>query len=273
MTTVKIQSGPRNARTDPESGIRYYRWQGRDLPSVTSIRRMAGIPFGLHNWSLGEVINHAVENTFLHNDRLLGLNGKEPTAEAALIRHELRAAATAKRDRAAELGTAVHDVAAAGRAVEEVDEELRPRLAQYLDWLKVSGASIVGSEFQVWNLTAGYAGTIDLLCQLGDGSVWLVDLKTGKGVYPDHNLQVEAYAHAEFVGADDVVDEWLTGWLHDVTRTAVLHLADDGWEFIALTPDNGAWEAFCGLLAFSMWSRDHADVESFTDAVRKGSAA
>jgi len=272
MTTVTIQSGPRNARTDPETGMRYYRWQGRELPSVTSIRRMAGLPFGLHNWSIGEVIEHALQNTFTFNDRMLGLNGGDPEAEAALIRHELRAAATAKRDAAAELGTAVHDAAAAGRMLEEVDEELRPRLAQYLDWLSVSKAVVIGAEFQVFNLAVGYAGTIDLLCQFADGSVWLVDLKTGKGVYSEHDIQIAAYAHAEFVGADDVVDQWLTDWLHAVTRCAVLHLADDGWEFIALTPDDGAWEAFCGLLAFSVWTRDHAAVESFTEAIRTGVA-
>lgn len=273
MTTVKIQVGPRNARTDPESGLRYYHWQGRDLPSVTSIRRMAGIPFGLHAWSINEVIDHAIEQAWVTAERLNENRSEEEIkSEVALLRHEYRAASTAKRDKAAELGTAVHDAAAAGRLLEEVDEELRPRLAQYLDWLRTSKAAIIAAEFQVFNLEVGYAGSVDLLCQLQDGSVWLVDLKTGKGIYSEHNLQVAAYAHAEFVGADDVVDEWLTGWLKDVTRTAVLHLSDDGWEFIVLPDDNGAWEAFQGLLAFSLWTRDHADPGSFTEAVRTGTA-
>ena len=273
MTTVKIQAGPRNAHTDPESGMRFYRWQGQEYPSVTSIRRMAGIPFGLHNWSIGQVIDHAIENTFLFNDRLLGLNGNEPEAEAALIRHELRRSATAKRDAAAELGTAVHDAAAAGRLLEEVDPELRPRLAQYLDWLRVSKAVVIAAEFQVFNLSIGYAGSVDLLCQFADGSVWLVDLKTGGGIYSEHNLQVAAYAHAEFVGADDVVDQWLTDWFRAITNYAVLHLSDEGWEFIALPTDNGAWEAFQGLLWFALWTRDHVAVESFTDALRTGAAS
>ena len=102
--------------------------------------------------------------------------------------------------------------------------------------------------------------------------MWLVDLKTGRGIYSDHNLQVAAYANAEFVGVDDVEDEWLTDWFKTVTNTAVLHLSDEGWEFIALPIDNGAWEAFQGLLSFSLWTRDHASVESFTDAIRTGSA-
>ena len=171
MTTVTIAPGPKNARTDPTTQLRYYGWQGRELPSVTSIRRMAGIPFGLHNWSITEVIDHVIDHAFIISDRLEGLNGKEPEAEAALIRHELRAAATAKRDAAGALGTAVHDAAASGKHLLEVDVELQPRLAQYLDWVKVSGAAIIAAEFQVFNLTVGYAGTVDLLVQqdIGEG--------------------------------------------------------------------------------------------------------
>ena len=41
---ITVAPGPRNAHTDPESGLRFYRWQSRDLPSATSVRRMAGLP-------------------------------------------------------------------------------------------------------------------------------------------------------------------------------------------------------------------------------------
>ena len=34
--------GPKNARTDPNTGLRFYTWQGVEYPSVTTIRRMAG---------------------------------------------------------------------------------------------------------------------------------------------------------------------------------------------------------------------------------------
>jgi hypothetical protein len=283
MAVLTVQSGPRNARTDPESGLRYYRWGELELPSVTSIRRMAGLPFGLHNWAIGQVIDHAVDNVFVHADRLKGAYGTGDVsleeedarvlAELALIRSELRKAATAKRDMAAALGTAVHDAAASDLRPEDVDEALRPRLRQYLDWAEKAKPAIIGTEFQVWNLTVGYAGTIDLLCQLADGSVWLVDLKTGGGVYADHAIQIAAYANAEFVGEDNVRDEWLTEWLLKVDGQAVLHLADDGWEFIAIPTDSGAWEAFRGLLEFALWSRDHSSVESFTLVKREGSAA
>jgi hypothetical protein len=190
----------------------------------------------------------------------------------AVLRHELRIAATAERDKAAELGTAVHDAAAKDRAVEDVPEELRPRLRQYRSWLSVSGAEVLAAEFQVFNLTVGYAGSTDLICRLRDGSIWIVDIKTGKGIYADHALQLVAYGMAEFVGEDDIVDERLTALLGQASGIAVLHLADDGWEFQSIRWDAETWRAFRGLLAFATWSAIHPSVGTFTIASRGGTA-
>lgn len=266
MPFITVAVGPRNAYTDPESGLRFYRWQGRDLVSVTTARRMAGIPHKLHEWTVGQVIDHALDHLGEYAKRV-----KDP-AQVKVIGHELRVAGTAERDIAAELGTAVHDAAAEGRSLAEVRPDVAPRLRQYLDWLTVSRAEILGAEFQVWNLTAGYAGTVDLLVRFPDGSVWVVDLKTGKGVYADHALQLMAYCRAEFVGADDVVDEAMTELLHAARGMAILHLADNHWDFRAVRADQPTWDAYRGLLLFSTWAAAHEDPDTFTTARKVGAA-
>lgn len=263
---VTVQVGPRNAHTDPDSGLRFYRWQGRDLPSVTSIRRMAGLPFGLHNWTINQVIAAALDSAAAI------IAAGNDVASLQVLRHELRTAATAERDRAAKLGTAVHDAIATGRPLEDLPEDQQPRARQYQAWLRTSGAVELASEFQVFNLTAGYAGTVDALVRLRDGSVWLVDYKTGKGIYSDHALQVVAYAQAEFVGQDDLIDESLTSLLRQVKGVAVLHLADDGWGFHAIRYDQETWAAFRGLLEFAVWSHTHPQLSSFVVASREGAA-
>lgn len=267
--TITVTSGPRNARTDPESGLRLYRWGDRELPSVTSIRRMAGLPHGLHQWTINQVISHTIDHWPALTERL----ASGDAAQLKLVRHELRKASTAERDRAADLGTAVHDAAASGKSPLEVPPEIAPRLRQYLDWLAASGAEILASEFQVWNLTLGYAGTCDALVRFRDGSIWIADWKTGKGVYSDHALQLIAYLMAEFVGNDDVVDERLTDLLQRVQGIALVHLADDRWEFRAVRPDVATWSAFRGLLSFATWSAAHASADSFTLATRSGREA
>ena len=269
VVTIVASPGPRNARTDPETGLRSYTWQGRDLPSVTSLRRMAGISFGLHQWAIGKVVEHAIDHWPDLSERL----SRGTSVDVGLVRKELRGAATAERDRAASLGTAVHEAAATGRNPEHVPDEVAPRLRQFLAWKAASQAEIVASEFQVFSTKYGYAGSCDALVRFADGSLWIVDYKTGKGIYAEHALQLMAYTMADVVGADDVVDERLTELLHQVTGMAVLHLNDEGWEFHALEPDPGTWTAFRGLLAFATWIAAHGSTDSFVRASRSGSEA
>jgi hypothetical protein len=256
---IEIVTGPKNARTSPD-GLRFYTWQGRDLPSVTSARRMAGLPHGLHQWSITKVVDRAIDNVM---ELAARLTTSDPSA-IAMARTWLRQGATEERDKAATLGTAVHDAAATGKSLTEVSPEIAPRLRQYLEWLAVSGAEILGAEFQCWNLTVGYAGTADLLVRFPNGSVWVIDLKTGKGVYGEHALQLMAYFRAEFVGTDDVVDDRLTGLLRQATGMAVLHLADDHWEFRAMRGDAETWRAFRGLVAFAEWMHIHGSADTVT---------
>ena len=135
-----------------------------------------------------------------------------------------------------------------GKTPEQVPAEVAPRLRQYLAWKAASRAEIVASEFQVFSTTYGYAGSCDALVRFADGSLWIVDYKTGKGIYAEHALQLMAYTMPTVVGADDMVDEALTELLHQVTGMAVLHLSDEGWEFHALEPrDRGRLPGPLGL--------------------------
>lgn len=266
ITVGKATPGPRNAHTDPSTGLRYYDWQGRKLPSVTTIRRLAGLPWGLHEWALSQIADHAINNIAELYSRLSG--GTPGVAQ--VVRHELRAAATAERDKAAELGSAVHEAAAAGKALTEVSPDIAPRLRQYQAWLAHSKAEILGSEFQLWNLTVGYAGSADLLCRFPDGSIWIVDIKTGKGTYPEHVLQLVPYLMAEFVGSDNQVDNELTALMRQARGVALLHLTAESWEFRSLHATPEAWAAFRGLLEFGRWMSEHADIESVSLGTRKG---
>lgn len=262
---ITIAPGPRNAYTS-ETGLRFYRWKGIDYPSVTTIRRMAGLPFMLHQWTLSQVINRAIDQNGDLN-RILSRTDPE-VAKAA--KTWLRQAAVEERDRAASLGTRVHDAAAAGRAIGEVSPDVSPFLRQYYHWQQTMGFDVIASEQQVFNLTLGYGGTFDLLGKLPSRKVWVVDLKTGKGTYPEHALQGLAYGNAEFVGADDVIDENLTRHLASAEGIALLHLRPEGWTWQALHLDEAMREAFIGLLAFAKWAHDHPDMTNLLSDERTG---
>jgi hypothetical protein len=266
---IVVQSGPRNARTDPDSGIRYYTWQGREYPSVTSIRNLAGMPIKLAQWRTNQVIDRAITDISTLNGMISG--STDPKAVASWLRQ----AQNAKRDAAAALGTKVHDAAQQGLTLDKVGPEVAPFLKQYLSWVADTGIEIVLQERQVWSLTEGYAGTFDLIGRFPKtGDHWLIDLKTGSGVYPEHALQTSAYAEADFVGEDDVVDDAATDILHSVGQDhrAVLHLRPDGWVFKTLPHSDETWRAFKALLAFALWVDANPSLDNLIGATKEGHA-
>lgn len=266
---MTVQVGPRNAYTN-EQGLRHYRWKGTDYPSVTTIRRMAGLPFGLHNWALNKVIERAISGT-ADLVKIIGDGSPDAIKGAGAW---LRKASTEERDAAASLGTRIHDAAASGKSPTEVRADIAPSLIQYLHWLAKSRAKVLETERQVFNLKVGYAGTFDLLVELPDGRIYLVDLKTGKNTYAEHVLQCVAYASAEFVGQDDVIDDEATTSLHQVDGLAILHLSATGWKWQVIKPEviERAWIAYRGLLVFATFCEEYPKIDGLLARTVEGAA-
>jgi hypothetical protein len=184
----------------------------------------------------------------------------------------LRKSATLKRDVAARLGSDVHESASLGLALSEVPTEQQPYLANYYHALKdpVLSLTLVGQELQVWS-NLGYAGSLDILARrpgLGNG---IIDIKTGENIYLDHVLQLYAYAMADWVGADDVIDDALTAQLQQVSWLGILHVRPDGWEFWDVTPDDDLQQAFYSMLTLALWFT-RRDMPSYVRLIQKGAA-
>lgn len=248
-------TGPINAQTDPETGLRFYTWKDQLLPSVTSTRRLIGMPFTLHQWTLSQVIDRAIVD---HNliDSMLNRprRPRERVREANIIREvskHLRAAATEERDLGAERGTLIHDAIALGLQPGQCDISIFGYMAQYHDWLQTMKPQILWQERQVWNLTYGYAGTADALLLLPDGRVVLTDWKSSKSVYLDHAIQLIAYGMSEFVGENDVIDKAASAWLDKASTLAILHLGEYEWEWIEVRAEPVIFQAFLGSLSFA----------------------
>lgn len=261
---ITVTSGPRNARTDPESGLRFYTWEGVEYPSVTSVRNLAGMPHPLAQWRTNQVINRAITDISTLNRMLK--EGTDPKAVASWLRQ----AQTLERDIAGDIGKKVHDAASRGLPLTAVGPDVAPFLRQYLDWLNESGIEILLSEKQVWNPTIGYAGTFDLIGRMRNGTIWLIDLKTGKGTYPEHAFQLEAYGRCEFVGEDDIIDLAATEVLKSVIGHAVLHIHKDGWAFKVIPSTERTWIAFRALLAFARWTYVNPTIDTLVSATKTG---
>ena len=80
----------------------------------------------------------------------------------------------------------------------KTDEELTVEewecIMSFAAWWLAELPILLMSEQVVYNEAAGYAGTLDLYVNVG-GKDTLIDIKTGQDVWPEHELQVTAYAH------------------------------------------------------------------------------
>lgn len=247
---------PINAQTD-KGGLRYYEFNGQKLLSVTSYRRVLGYGMGLHNWIVKQVVDAAV------------LTDRGPLGDDE-YRKSLWRAARSKRDAAANLGTAVHEAAEDGIPSFQLPEadERKPFLEQYEMALRELGLRVLLSEAQVFNLTLGYAGSLDFIAEatrdlpeygIKKGERIVVDLKTGKGIYNDHAIQLAMYFGGEFVGGYDPFDQKdvkyddQTDILSSVSTTAVLHLRPESWEFIPIPITDELAAAAVDLVRIATW--------------------
>ncbi len=254
---------PINSRI-ADSGLRYYEWNGQHLMSVTSLRRAVGMSIGLHNWAVGEVIDGAIE--------VMG-DPENDELDHTELKKRIRKRGTLKRDEAASLGTQVHELAADNiqPAALPDEDERKGFLQRYYEAVGHLGWKIVCNEVQVFNLTERYAGSLDLIAyDFEDDKYILVDIKTGKGTYPDAALQLDMYRRAEFCGGYDPIDETdvqdpeATEFLKGVTGMGILHIRPDvppDEAFIEIAITDELTRAAQRMVGFAHWVEKHPDME------------
>lgn len=134
--------------------------------------------------------------------------------EAGITQMEASAAYAHKieRDEAADLGTRIHKwVELDLKGVQQdLPEDLVPAVNAYKKWRSRKDFQAIVSLEQIIYYAVYpviFAGTVDAIFRLADGTLGIVDFKTSNGIYESHIVQIAAYAKAW---------EWLTG--EKVTR-------------------------------------------------------
>ncbi len=222
-------------RTTLASGKRFYPWRGENYWSVTTIIS-GGLPKpALIYWSANQVAEYVCE----HFDTVQKLIGDDPEGAYDFLKRT----PWRKRDKAAALGTAVHEASEAhvlGKPHPKWPKEIAPRMEAYERFLTEHEVEHVASEAPVFNRTQKYAGTLDWI-GLIDGVMTLLDTKTGdKGPYPEAGLQLSAYRNAEFIGLPDGSEQPMP----QVERCGVLKLTDEGYELFGVRADETVFRHF-----------------------------
>jgi len=211
-----------------------YSLDGRRCPGVTTIIRNSSPAGGLLNWYGRE----AAEWALTHYDARETLGDKEWVKTCAT-------AAERTRDQRAEHGRAVHD--AADKLIDgqpiEVSAAVAGQARLIIDFLDTWQAKVLARECVVFHGGHRYAGQFDLIAELSDGARWLLDYKTGSGVYPDAALQLAAYRNAEYIvwnGTDRKMPR--------IDKTGIVHVTENEWTLIPVDTGPEVWAAFLNAI-------------------------
>lgn len=253
MARAKGSGQPKNARQT--SSGRLYEWRSPsaqigDPPerfwSVTTILK-GGLPSpALTAWGMKAVAEYAVANhrqltSMLETVRVRRtaddmLLVTDPDAVQAAI-DWLKGSPYRERDRKGDIGTAVHQAAEAhilGKPWPAPADDVAPYVEQFHRFVDEWQPTFELAEASVYNRTEAYAGTLDAILTLPVRGRALVDFKTsGKGVYPEHALQLAMYRYAEFIGLPDGTEAPMP----EVDGCAVLWLAPDTYELVPVQAD------------------------------------
>jgi hypothetical protein len=239
-------TAPRNAKA--RGSKRFYSWRNENYWSVTTIIG-GGVPKpALLPWGIKMVAEGACD----HAAELPALVEKDRDAAVQM----LKSIPWARRDRAADLGSIIHAATEAyvlGKPIPKWPLEAKSRMTAFQKFLDECEPTYIAAEASVYNRTESYAGTLDKIAEI-HGRRYLIDTKTGKGVYPEVALQLAAYRFAEFIGLADGSEEAM----QPVDACAVLHLPEAGedYELIEVRADAEVFKAFLYVREVFRWQEE-----------------
>ena len=192
----------------------YYELDGKRLYGVTTILSVLAKP-ALIQWSANMAID------FIQ----VALNEKlELTPE---LLKDARNAHRKKKETAGDWGTEMHawiEKEVKARISKEdssllmpTDEKQKECAENFLKWIDSNKVTFLESEKHLYSKDLFLGGIVDLVCEI-DGQVWIVDVKTGSGIYFEAFWQMGGY---ELLLKEMGFEKPVTGYI-------VLNLKKDG---------------------------------------------
>lgn len=87
---------------------------------------------------------------------------------------------------------------------EELTDDECKAIESFVEWKNLVKPEVIAWEVTVWSDKYNYAGTVDLICKIGD-DYYIVDFKTSKEVHEAHMIQVNMYRKCIENGENSVV--------------------------------------------------------------------
>jgi hypothetical protein len=229
---------PKLATRGPGGSRLYVFPDGAKHPGVTSIIGQLPKPF-LVPWAAKLSAQWAMDNLPILND----LAKRDTKAAVELIAGASRRSTAGSAD----TGTEVHGYFEAlllGDPLPALSEDAQPFAGPLHDFVADWKPTAVMTEGTVRSDSVGYAGSFDAIVDIAGEHV-LLDLKTGKGTYPEVSLQLAAYRFADSLADGSPVPR--------IDACAVLHVRPGHYSLSPVKGDAEAFEFFKHLRALFGW--------------------
>jgi hypothetical protein len=183
---------------------------GEMVPSVTTI--LNSIPKDLASWAAKQAAQYVIDEW----ENLVYYMVSNQQAKAFQL---ISSAHERTRDKASIRGDEVHE-SAEGFTKGTDDGKSPDHMKQLKRFFEVSRFQPIYPEVTLWNRAEGYAGTADLIAKDRNGSFVLIDYKTGKGIWPEMAVQIEALSRCDFI----ITPEGEEKPIPQIKTVGVLHL-------------------------------------------------
>jgi hypothetical protein len=219
------------------------------LPSVTTVIGVIDKSGPLLGWAKREVSNAALRNLDVLSKMVVTAGPESAARWLATIPGY-------QRDSAADIGTRIHRlVEQLARGTEpEVTAEEAPFVDGYRRFLAAYQPRFLALEEMVASLRHRYAGTLDAIAVIG-GETWILDVKTGSGIYPETALQLAGYANADFIGRPGTPRRFR---LPRATRFGVIHVRPEGARLVEYHVGRDTYAAFLEARRLYAWQQGAA---------------
>lgn len=168
-----------------------YTLDGKLLTGVTSILGVIAKPF-LLPWGVKLTAEEVKK-------RLPELKEAKTAKEVDEILKECKRAHTKARDKAGDKGTIIHE-----KIEEYVNQCLNENngepmeasgnyVEQFAHWARENVSKFVFSEKRLYSEKHWYAGTVDIIYRDKNDKLWIADVKTSNGIYPEMFAQMGGY--------------------------------------------------------------------------------
>jgi len=167
---------------------RFYETPYGNFPSVTTVLSLLNKP-ALVNWAVKITVGYI-------GAHLEDLKNSLTEEDAIKILQEAKKETERMQEKALNIGSLVHQWIECWceKEIEEISPEIKQPVGAFLEWTKTNDFIVLEKEQTVYS-KKGYAGTLDLVASLNK-KLYIIDIKTSSGFYPEYVLQIAAYKMA-----------------------------------------------------------------------------